>query len=315
KIGAMLMSEKRVIIDVSRPTLFARNELKPFFLYSLARTLHPSTPEIEAEIKYILCPLDPNNRKALIGLGELGTDGNFMPRYGTIAWLYNNKEVNSGGQYQANLEDMINFFTPGGGDKPRFGINDDKVRNDIIEYFKTAVRDVGDLTTTEQDRLFDMAWNQAVIEEDASPNPYNGAMGLMMGLFEEARKDPSDGLFIREITINAVLVSSTRRASRFSIGNTAEKVDDEIGNAGSYQYMRPPGFIIQRVYGGVIRLASKEPEYYISGAHTGSNILRRRIWDRTNLYNKTFRPLESPAAHNLLTYTEEMISEKEYNNF
>ncbi|PKL43234.1 MAG: hypothetical protein CVV41_10975 [Candidatus Riflebacteria bacterium HGW-Riflebacteria-1] len=315
KIGAMLMSEKRVIIDVSRPTLFARNELKPFFLYSLAKTLHPSTPEIEAEIKYILCPLDPNNRKALIGLGELGTDGNFMPRYGTIAWLYNNKEVNSGGQYQANLEDMINFFTPGGGDKPRFGINDDKVRNDIIEYFKTAVRDVGDLTTTEQDRLFDMAWNQAVIEEDASPNPYNGAMGLMMGLFEEARKDPSDGLFIPEITINAVLVSSTRRASRFSIGNTAEKVDDEIGNAGSYQYMRPPGFIIQRVYGGVIRLASKEPEYYISGAHTGSNILRRRIWDRTNLYNKTFRPLESPAAHNLLTYTEEMISEKEYNNF
>jgi len=81
------------------------------------------------------------------------------------------------------------------------------------------------------------------------------------------------------------------------------------------QYMRPPGFIIQRDYGGVIRLANREPKYYLSGAHTGGNILRRRIWDRTNLSNNPFRPLESPAAHNLLTYTEEMISEKEYDKF
>lgn len=315
KIGAMLMSEGRVLIDVSRPTLFARNELKPYFLYALAKSLHPSTPEIEAEIKYILCPLNPDNRKALIGLGELGVDGNFIPRYGTIAWLYNNKNDNSGGQYQANMEDLLAFFTPGGADKPRFGIRDEKVRNDVIEYFKSAVRDVGDLTMTEQDRLFKMAWDQAAIEEDTAPDPNSGAMGLMMGLFEEARKDPSDGLFIPEITINAVLVSSTRRASRFCIGNSAEKVDDEIGNAGSNQYIRPPAFIIQRVYGGVIRLASKEPKYYLSGAHTGANILRRRIWDRTNLYNTTFRPLESPAVHNLLTFTEELISEKEYDDF
>ena len=315
KIGAMLMSEGRVLIDVSRPTLFARNELKPFFLYTLAKNLHPSTPEIEAEIKYILCPLNPDNRKALIGLGELGVDGNFLPRYGTITWLYNKKDDNSSGQYKVNMEDLINFFTPGGGDKPRFGIRDEKVRNEIIEYFKFAVRDVGDLTTTEQDRLFDMAWKQAVIEEESAQSPYDGAMGLMMGLFEEARKDPSDSLFIPEITINGVLVSSTRRASRFSVGNSVEKVNDEIGNAGNAQYMRPPAFLIQRVYGSVIRLASKEPDYYMSGAHTGANILRRRIWDRTNLYSNPFRPLESPAAHNLLTYTEELISEKEYDKF
>jgi hypothetical protein len=315
KVGAMLMSEGRVLIDMSRPTLFARNEIKPYFLYALARSLHPSTPEIEAEIKYILCPLNPDNRKALIGLGELGVDGNFIPRYGTVAWLYNNKEVNTGGQYDAKMEDLVAFFTPGSGDRPRFGIRDESVRKEVIEYFKAAVRDVGDLTTTEQDRLFDMAWKQAKIEEETAPDPSNGAMGLMMGLFEEGRKDPGDGLFLPEITINAVLVSSTRRAARFSIGNSPEKVDDEIGNAGSAQYIRPPAFIIQRVYGGVIRLASKEPEYYISGAHTGANILRRRIWDRTNLYSAGFRPRESPAVHNLLTLTEEMISEKEYDKF
>lgn len=315
KIGALIMSGGRVLIDMSRPTLFARNEVKPFFLYCLARNLHPSNPEIEAEIKPLLCPLNPDNRKAIIGLGELGTDGSFMPRYGTIAWLYNNKEINSGGQFQVHMEDVLNFFTPGAGDKPRFGIKDEKVRNEIIEYLKTSVRDVGDLTTTEQDRLFDMAWKQAAIEEEKTPGPYDGAMGLMMGLFEEGRKDPADGLFIPEITINATLVSSTRRAAKWQIGNSPDKVDDEIGNAGSLEYLRKPAFLLQRVYGGVIRLGTSEPEYYISGSFTGQNILRRRIWDPTNLRNDDFRPVESPAVHNLLTCTEEMISEKEYSNF
>lgn len=315
KVGALIMSDARVIIDVSRPTLFVRNEVKPFFFYCLARNLHPSTPEIEAEIKHLVCPLNPENRKAIIGLGELGVDGNFQPRYGTIAWLYNNKEVNSGGQYQVHMEDIINFFTPGSSDKPRFGIQDTKVRNEIIEYLKLSVRDVGDLTTTEQDRLFEMAWKQATIEEDKAPSPYNGVMGMMMGLFEEAKKDPTDGLFMPEITINATLVSSTRRAAKWQIGNAADKVADEIGNAGSMEYLRAPAFLIQRVYGSVIRLASREPEYYLSGSHSGKNILRRRIWDSTNLRNAGFKPVESPAVHNLLTYTDEMISEKEYNNF
>ncbi len=315
KIGAMVMSEGRVIIDMSNPALFAKNELKPFFLYTLAKNLHPTTTEIEAEIKHLLCPLNPDNRKSLIGLGELGVDGNFMPRYGTIAWLYNNKEVNSGGQYQVHMEDILNFFTPAGGDKPRFGIKDDKVRNDIIEYLKTSVRDVGDLTTTEQDRLFEMAWKQAALEAEKAPAPHLGAMGMMMGLFEEAVKDPGDGLFIPEITINASLVSSARRCARWQIGNSPDKVDDEIGNAGSLEYIRKPAFIIQRVYGNVIRLGTNEPDYYISGQHSGKNILRRRIYDPTNLRNQSFRPLESPAVHNLLTFTEELISEKEFNNF
>jgi hypothetical protein len=233
-----------------------------------------------------------------------------------MGWLYNNKDTNSGGQYQVNMEDVINFFTPGGGDRPRFGIRDEKVRNNLIEELKKSIRNEGaDLNIAEQDHLFNMAWNQAIIEEEESPNPYDGAMGLMMGLWSEARKDLTDGIFMPEITINATLVSSTRRAARWQIGNSADKAEDEIGNAGSLEYLRKPAFLIQRVYGGVIRLASREPDYYISGSHTGTNILRRRIWDPTNLSNTNFRPAESPAVHNILTCTEEMITDKEYNDF
>ncbi len=315
KVGALIMSEGRVLIDVSRPTLFAKNEIKPYFLYCLAQNMHPSTPEIEAEIKMLLCPMNPDNRKSLIGLGELAVDGTFEARYGTMAFLYNNKELNGGGLYQSKMEDVINFFSPGAGDKPRFGIKDDKVRNEIIETLKTSVRFAGDLTKEEQDKIFDMAWKQALVEEEKAPMPNSGAMGIMRHLFEEAKKDPNDGIYMPEISINATLVSSARRSSRWQIGNSTDKVEDEIGNAGGLEYMRQPGFIIQRVFGGIIRLAAKEPDYYLSGAHTGKNILRRRIWDPTNLRNANFKALEAPAVHNLLTFSEESISLKEYENF
>ncbi len=315
KVGAMIMSEGRVFIDVSHPTLFAANEIKPYFLYALAYALHPSTPEVEAEIKDHVCPVDQRQRKSLVGLGEIGADGEFMARYGTIKWLCDNKNTDSGGSYQANMEDVINFFTPGTGVKPRFGIKDETVRNQIIDYLKTAVRDVGDLTVSEQDHIFNMAWTQARKEEAESPVPTAGAMGIMQHLFAEAVKNPNDGIYVPEITINANIVSSAWRSAPWKIGNAEEKVEDEIGNGGYLEYLKKPGFIIQRVYGGVVRLGTKKPEYFVTGAHTGKNFLRRRIWDNTNLSNSRFKAIEVPAVHNLLTFSDESISLKEYNKF
>ncbi|MEW6709470.1 MAG: hypothetical protein AB1403_06560 [Candidatus Riflebacteria bacterium] len=314
KVGALVMSEGRVFIDMSRPTLFAANEVKPFFLYRLAYALHPSTTEVEAEIKDHVCPVDQRQRKSLVGLGEIGPNGDFMARYGTIKWLYDNQNNNGDGAYSVNMEDVISFFTPGAADKPRFGIKDDKVRNDIIDALKLAVRDVGDLTVSEQDHIFNLAWTQAIKEEAEAPVPTAGAMGLMQHLFIEAVKDPNDGLYIPEITINANLVSSAWRSAKWKIGNSPDKVDDEIGNAGFLEYMKKPGFIIQRVYGGVVRLGTKKPDYFLNGAHTGQNILRRRIWDNTNLTNP-FKVSEVPAVHNLLTFSDESISEKEFDKF
>ncbi|MGM0599734.1 MAG: hypothetical protein ACQETH_07920 [Candidatus Rifleibacteriota bacterium] len=315
KVGALVMSEGRVIIDVSHPTLFARNEIKPFFLYCLAHALQPSTPEIEAEIKDFVCPIDQRQRKSLVGLGEFGEDGEFVARYGTIKWLHANPNVNSGGIYNVNMEDIIRFFTPGAGPKPRFGIKDDGVRSEIIEYLKTAVRDVGDLTVNEQDRIFEMAWEQAKKEEAEAPVPTAGAMGLMQPLFEEAVKHPDDGIYVPEITVNANLVSSAWRSAKWRIGNTSDKVCDETGNAGYLEYLKKPGFIIQRVYGGVVRLGTKEPGYFIDGSHSCSNLLRRRVWDNTNLVNNKFRVPEIPAVHNLLTFSDEFITLNEYEEF
>ena len=150
---------------------------------------------------------------------------------------------------------------PGGSKlNPRFGIKDEKVRNDIINYTVQAIRAGGDLTTDEQDRIFEMAWNQAIIEEENDYDSSCGPSGLMPGLFDKAIVSNTDGLFVPEITINATLISSCRRASDWHIGNSNTKAKDEIGDP--EVYLPKPGFIIQRIYGGEIRIGRAEPEYY-----------------------------------------------------
>ena len=314
KVGAMIMSEGRIFIDMSSPSKFVKNEIKPYFFYCLGMSLHPSSLEIEEELKRTVCPPEPRDRGSILGINTSIGGGIAEARFGTMAYLYNYPEINSGGSYEANIEDLKNFFMPGGTSlNPRFGIKDAKVREDIIEYIKQAVKAGGDLTKEEQDRIFEMAWKQALIEEENDYDPGCGASGLISGLFNEAVKKESDGIFIPEITINATLISSTRRASKWHIGNSNLKVNDEIGN--TEDYLKKPGFIIQRIYGGDIRIGRAKPEYYVDGSHSGGNILRRRIWDNTNLTNRDFKPLEAPAVHNILTFTDEQISEKEYNNF
>jgi hypothetical protein len=65
----------------------------------------------------------------------------------------------------------------------------------------------------------------------------------------------------------------------------------------------------------MVRLGTKKPDYFIDGSHSCKNLLRRRIWDNTNLANSQFRVPEIPAVHNLLTFSDEFITLKEYEEF
>jgi len=325
KVGALLMCDGRVLIDVSRPSLFLANEMKPYFSFALGMTLHPASPELEKDMREAFCPVDPTKRKPILGLGVPGPDGVQVALYGTLAWLFNNHHTESGPGYDANMADLIDFFTPGasapGPSTLRFGIDDVQTRGQIVEEVKRACRDGGDLTPKELDQIYSMAWKQAVKEEAQNPKAGCGPMALVSGLFDEAKKDLKDGIFMPEITINAAIVSSTRRASTFRIGNVGPKVLDEIGNApgaedqGIFQYLTEPKFIIQRVYGSEIRLSSHEPTYFVSGKYSGTALLRRRIWDPKILTNPTFKPPEIPFCYNLLTFSEETISKAEYAKF
>lgn len=315
KVGALVMSEGRILVDLSHPTLFVKNEMKSYFLYCLGMALHPSSSAIEEELKESFCPVDVETRKGIVGLGGMGPDGNLQPRYGTIAWLYNNKTTKSGPAYVANTSDLTDFFTPGPNDKPRFGIINATERKKIIETVMDSCRKGGDLPINKADEVFDMAWAQAIKEENDNPKKNAGAMGLMSHMFDEAKASLTDGINMPEISINAALVSSTRRSSSWKIGNTSPKTNWEIGNTGSLCYLPKPAFIIEKICGSIIRIASKKPKYFISGSKTPKNILRRLTWDKTNLSNPTFKPLEMPYVFNIINYSEEQISSKVFDKF
>jgi hypothetical protein len=322
KAGALIMSDMRIIIDISRPSLFAKNELKPFFLYQLAMALDPNAtnfPDILAETRRNLCPLDPAKRKEI--KGKVGS----LQAYNSLIWLHNHPSVNTGEVYEDCLRPIIALFTPSADGQPHFGIKDPEKRQALVAEVEKNCRDDGVLTITELDRLFDLAWTQAILEEAEDPDPTSGPMGLMNALFEVAQEDFQDGLFGPEITINAALISSARRSAPWTHGSVSgsavnsSKVFDEIGNCsgseyGIVEYLKKPGFVIQRVYGSDVRLGSRDPGYFITGKYTGGNILRRRLWDRT-LTGGNYQPSGLPFAFNMLTYRDESASKKEFDNF
>lgn len=324
KVGALIMTNGRIFIDISYPSLFLANEAKPVFLYYLAKALHPSTPEIEKETKIALCPLDPRQRRDLVGLGPPDANGIPTPRYGTIAWLYNNPYIDAGPVYEVNISDLVDFFTPSPDTtKPRFGIRDSLVRNQIIDLIKQSCRNDGVLSVLEMEKIWDLAIKQAKKEELQEPDMKCGVMSLAQYIYKEAIQDLKDGIFLPEITINAYLVSSVRRSATFAVGNAGPKVLEEVGNAVNcenvkiYNYLKPPAIIIQRVYGSEIRLASSEPSYFVDGKFSPppTTFIRRRILDIKTPKSSKFKPPEIPYVTNILTYTEESINAIEYQNF
>jgi len=323
KVNALVMSRERVLIDTSRPTLFARNEVTTALRLAIGLALHPVNAEQEKLLRENFCPAD-GKPKSIIGEGIPDPNtGIPIPFFAAIAWLCQNAGADPFGPLAApQMEDLIALFTPSGSDdgKPHFGIRDEAERKKLIVKIVEDCRDDGLIDPSEIRDVVDQAMLQAMKEEFEKPAADCGVMSMMAFLFDEAKKSPTDGLWPPEITINAMLVSSTRRASKWRVGMALPKVFDEIGNApggesdGIVQYLKKPRFLIQRVYGSEVRLASTEPRYFIDGKYTGDAVLRRRLWD-TSLYSADYRTEEMPEAFNLLTYSESTIAKDVFDSF
>ncbi|HNV69560.1 MAG TPA: hypothetical protein PKO06_07690 [Candidatus Ozemobacteraceae bacterium] len=320
KVGAMILSMGRVMIDHSRPSLFLYNEMRAYLSWLIAMALHPVDKETEEEARKALCPADPKKRGGIIGLGAIDPATNRpKPIYNEIYFLKEQTSVATGPLYMSHMADLIELFTPGNDARPRFGIKNEVNRLRVIQEIDQACRGDGVITRDDFDRIVNLAWEFAVEEEAKEPSADQGAMGLARFLFDEAGKKPDDGLWPPEITVNAALVTSTRRHAKWTTGNAGPKVFDEIGNINVkskklVEYLKPPKFLIQRVFGSEIRLGSRAETWYLSGDYTGQGVLRRRIWDKS-LTGGKYQPTALPFAFNIFSYSEEAISKKEYEAF
>ncbi len=317
KVGALIMSEGRIFIDVSRPTLYLKNEMKPYFLFALGMSLNPTTPKDEDDLRKAVGWYDKEKRTNLNLIGKNG----ITPVFGGTYWLKNHPMVDEidFDQCPDALMGLRDFLLPGLGTTPHFGIRDTQFQKTFFKKVIEVCRNDFTLTTTEQDDLWNLAWAQGVLEEESSPQTDCGPMGLAPFLFDEAQKKQDDGIYPPEITINAALVSSSRRSSHWKSGSANPKCRDEFGNVAAssekmVEFMKKPRFIIQRVYGNEIRLACSEPKYYVTGEYCGGEILRRRIWDET-LYSQAFKPRDFPFSYNILSFSEEAVSKDDFEKF
>ncbi|MBF0407286.1 MAG: hypothetical protein HQM10_08030 [Candidatus Riflebacteria bacterium] len=325
KVGAAIISLGRIIIDYSRPTLFAKNEIRPYFFYQFGMSLGPN----DAGEKYLLeqvCPVDPYNLKEINGGGSLDPSGS-MATFKVINDFnqYSDTFQASSPYYVDKLASLTDFLTPINDGRPHFGIQDEKTRKEFIYEVITHIKNgAGTVKPESLKEIFDFAWNAAMEEEQNSPNENSGAMGVMNGLFDAAvkfTKDEKNRVGIRppEITINAALVSCVRRSSPWKIGSSNQKVFEEIGNVACenpkmIEYIKSPRFIIQRVFGSEIRLASEEPEYFFNGSYTGKALVRRRIWDKS-LAGGKYQPPALFYTHGILSVRDELITRKDFDSF
>ena len=320
KAGAMILSMGRVIIDHSRPSHFLYNEMRPYLSWLIAQALHPVNPQAEDEARRNLCPMDPKKRGDIVGLGPVDSStGRPTPIFNEIYFLHEQTSIATGPLYLSHMNDLIELFRPGNDSRPRFGIRSEENRMRVVQEIDQACRGDGIITRDEFDRIFDLAWEFGAEEEAKDPSAEQGAMGLARFLFDEAGKKFDDGLWPPEITINAALVTSTRRLSKWTTGNAGPKFFDEIGNVNNkgkklVEYLKAPKFLIQRVFGSESRLGSRAESWFLNGECTGQAVLRRRIWDKS-LTGGKYQPTALPFAFNILSYAEEAISKKEFEAF
>lgn len=327
KVGALIMSMGRVFIDHSHPILFTKNEIRPYFMYQLAMKLGPAD-DVVAEIPKLCFPLEPRKHPEFRGLGDQKSK-----RYYSI-WFVNQMcsssdgtggQISTGPALLAKFTDVEVFLTPLPDGQPHFGIRSRDERDKLILQLIEGCKD-GVLSDRDLDAFYNKACEIVASEEYLpDPDPMQGAMGIINPLFDKARDAAKqtprkEGVFPPEITINASLVSSTRRSAPWKIGSAQPKVLEEIGNVDTVMpkyvtFIQKPRFIIQRVMGADVRLACSEPAYFVDGNYASKAITRRRFWDRSLVVNGKYRPDALPFYHSILTFRDDSISKKEFDDF
>lgn len=327
KVGALVMSMGRIFIDHSRPILFAKNEIRPYFMYHLAMKLGPAD-DVVTEIPKLCFPVEPKKHPEFRGVGS-----GQSKRFYSIWWVNQMSSssdgsggvISTGPALLSKFTDVELFLTCLPDGQPHFGIRNREERDKLILQLIEGCKD-GVLNERELDTFYNKVCDVVASEEYLpDPDPMQGAMGLLNPLFDKARdaakQSPrKEGIYPPEITINASLISSTRRSSPWTIGSAQPKVLEEIGNVETVNpkyvaFMQKPRFIIQRLFGADVRLACAEPTYFVDGQYASKAITRRRYWDKSLAGLPKYRPDALPFYHSILTFRDDSISKKEFDDF
>lgn len=328
KNGVAILSLGRIWYDYSNPMLFLRNEMTTWLDYEIAKRLLKPEDRDKSDLK--LMPLvflyrehaGSNHRMPLTALQ--------FPVIATLLALPKTDPPTAAASQllavaHRDLGDLREFFNPS--TKPeeyknRFCIKSFTTRQAInFRVAETCFLNPLGMLPGMRDNLIDDILDQAYEESLEVPSdPTLAAWNVADRLFKVAVSHPKTAFRIPEMTVNALLIDSAKLNARWDPGNGATKVENEIGNilsphTRSLPFIGPDTRMLLRHYGGTIHLRTLPAEGYLDGSlRADQSIVRRNVWDRTNLDGDKYLPPYLPGGFSLCGWSDDACTIADYQN-
>lgn len=327
KNGVMVLSLGRIWFDYSQPLNFLRNELHTLIDYELAMALGGEEvnqivlgavvfpPKMSTTSSDKRLPMTALNFHVINALAALPkTPPEIIPV--TMAGIAAHPALKK-------LRDYLNHSSNPEEYQARFCLKSDLKRVAIVEGIAGRAYMTGTILAGARDKIIDSILDQAQKEIDQNePDPALGPWNAADRLFKMAMKYPKTGFKIPEMTVNAILIDSAELNARWSSGNNATKVLNELGNIQS-PAMRSLPFIgknsrfILRHMGSRIHLRNRATKTYLSGSlRDDQSVVRRNVYDPTYARGGgDYFPSYPPAGFTIINWQDMSIPESEFKQF
>ena len=205
--------------------------------------------------------------------------------------------------------------------KVHFPITSKLVRTGVYEAIGVQAYTVGTILPAARDKLVKMILNEAEKEMDEDePNPDLGPWHIADRMFNLAVNHKDTGLRFPEMTVNAMLVDSAELNARWDFGNSANKVQNELGNIQSKEMRSFPWIgagsrFILRHHGSMVHLRNRKVKEFLNGSlRDDQSVIRHMAFDPTFASGGgDYFPPYPISGFTIINWQDEYCSEEEYN--
>ncbi|MBU1105450.1 MAG: hypothetical protein KKB51_02185, partial [Candidatus Riflebacteria bacterium] len=323
KNGVMVLSMGRIWFDYSNPMNFLRNEMQTLIDYDLAMALGGEDVNVVVlggvvfPPRLSTGPYDKRLPMTALNFSEINSLFSMPKQPPEII------PITSAGIAMhpalGKLRDYLKSGTPEE-NKNRFAIKSGLRRTAVYEGVGVRAYMTGTLLAGARDKIIDSIMDQAEKEmKEGEPDATLGPWNIADRMFQMAMKYPRTGFRMPEMTVNALLIDSSELNARWSMGNNATKVGNELGNIAS-PHMRSLPFIdknsrfILRHMGSMIHLRTRPAKGYLDGSlRNDQSVVRRNVFDTTFVRGGgDYNPPYQMAGYTIISWKDETASHEDY---
>ncbi len=295
--------------------------------------LHPSLSKLR---HYLNKPGDNSNPSTSAGHGSAGNNLENIGGSGTSTGSSGGSGGANGPSENINRVQFADSIGgadgAGGGDVPigneekqkvHFPIRNAIVKAYMIETIGVESYLVGVVPAGTRDKIIKRILDAAekeINDDDKEPDGELGPWNIADRIFDLQVKHKDTGLRFPEMTVNAMLIDSAQLNAKWDFGNSASKVNNELGNIQNNMMRSFPWAkskntrMILRHHGSMIHLRNRKVKEHIKGTFRDDQpIIRQISFDQTyaNGGGDYFPPYPI-AGFTIINWQDEYSSEEEY---